>query len=89
MPVTGGKERNFMKKQINYTDEPMQIGKVVHILPSPSELASMAKTERTTLTLTKATLDFFRKEAAKEHVSYNMLVRSVLDEYARRARSAS
>jgi len=38
----------------------MRIGKMVNILPSPAELARMARTEQATLTLTKATLDFFR-----------------------------
>ena len=74
-----------MKKKTEYTDEPMQIGRIVNILPSPAELASMARTERATLTLTKATLDFFRKEAKKEHVSYNILIRNALDEYLRRS----
>lgn len=72
-----------MKKETGYSDEPMQIGKVVNVLPSPAALADMARTERATLTLTKATLDFFRKEAKKEHVSYNVLIRNALDEYIR------
>jgi hypothetical protein len=58
----------------------MQIGKIVNILPSPAELARMAWTERATLTLTKATLDFFRGAAKKERVPYNILIRNVLDE---------
>lgn len=68
----------------NYTDEPMNIGKVVEVLPSPAQLARMARTERATLTLTKATLDYFREEAKKERVSYNVLIRNALDEYVRR-----
>ncbi|MET0155471.1 MAG: CopG family transcriptional regulator [Rickettsiales bacterium] len=69
-----------------YTDEPIKIGRAVDILPPPAELARMARTERATLTLTKATLDFFREEAEKEHVSYNVLIRNALDEYTRAMR---
>lgn len=73
-----------MTRKTGYSDEPMVIGRVVDVLPSPSELAAMARTERATLTLTKATLDYFREEARKEHVSYNILIRNALDEYIRR-----
>ena len=70
-----------MKKKIIYTNEPMTIGKMVDILPSPAELARKVRTERATLTLTKETLDYFRREAEKENVSYNILIRNALDEY--------
>jgi hypothetical protein len=75
-----------MKSGTGYSDEPMQIGGVVDILPGPAELARMARTERATLTLTKATLDFFRGEAKKEDVPYTILIRNVLDEYIRHIR---
>ncbi len=71
------------KEMAEYTDEPMEIGKVVEVLPSPAELARMARTERATLTLTKATLDYFREEAKRERVPYNLLIRNALDEYIR------
>ncbi len=73
-----------MSKKIK-TDEP--IGKITVVpdfLPSPAQLANMVRTERATLTLTKSTLDFFRKEGKKEHVSYNLLIRNALDEYIKR-----
>ena len=60
--MVGVKVRGFMKKKTEYSDEPMKIGKIVNVLPDPAELADMARTERATLTLTKATLDFFRKD---------------------------
>ena len=73
-------------KKPTQTDEPIgNLTLVADFLPSPAQLANMARTERATLTLTKATLDFFRKEATKEHVSYNLLIRTALDEYIRRA----
>ncbi len=72
-----------MKKKMEYSDEPMEIGEVVNILPSPSRLAEMARTERATLTLTKSTLDYFRGVAKEEKVPYNVLIRNALDEYIR------
>ncbi len=72
-----------MNNKTIYSDEPMLIGQEVRILPSPAELAARARTERATLTLTKTTLDFFREQAEKEHVSYNVLIRNALDEYIR------
>ena len=70
-----------MNNETEYSDEPMEIGREVKILPNAAELANMARTERATLTLTKTTLDFFRQQAKKEHVSYNVLIRNALDEY--------
>ncbi len=84
MQAIGERVRKFMSDKIQYTDEPMEIGKFVDILPTPAELAEMARTERATLTLTKATLDYFRTIAAKENVPYNQLIRNALDEYVKR-----
>lgn len=75
-----------MKSTTNYTDEPIKIGKLVNVLPSPSQLARMSRTERATITLKKETLDFFRKEGKKEGVAWNALIRNVLDEYVRRVK---
>ena len=83
MQDTGEKAENIMKNDTIYSDEPMEIGREVSVLPSPADLANMARTERATLTLTKATLDLFREQAKKHHVSYNMLIRNALDEYAK------
>lgn len=83
MQVTGEKERNFMKKQTKYSDEPIEIGQVVDILPSPSKLAEMAQTERATLTLTQSTLSFFKRTAKENNVPYTALIRIALDEYVK------
>jgi predicted DNA binding CopG/RHH family protein len=77
-------EKSFMSKQINYSDEPIKIGQIADILPSLSQLASMAQTERATLTLTRSTLSFFKKTAKENNVPYTALIRIALDEYAKR-----
>jgi predicted DNA binding CopG/RHH family protein len=71
-----------MKDEIKYTDEPMEIGEEVNILPSPKELAKQLATERTTMLFTKSTLDFFRDIAKKEGIPYTALIRQTLDNYA-------
>ena len=55
-----------MKGKIKYTDEP--IGKVRVIsdfLPSPHELALKDETVKVTISLSKASVDFFKEEAKK------------------------
>ena len=72
-----------MKKKITYTDEP--IGKVKIIsdfLPSPKELALKEETIKVTLSLSKTTIDFFKKEAQKYKTPYQKMIRRLLDEYS-------
>ncbi len=72
-----------MKKNIKYSDE--QIGKVKVIadfLPSPEELALKDKTVKITISLSKASVDFFKKEAKKYNTQYQKMIRRLLDEYA-------
>lgn len=54
------------------------------MFPIPSQLASMAQTERATLTLTRSTLSFFKKTVKENNVPYTDLIRVALDEYAKR-----
>lgn len=84
MRVIGEEEKRFMKKhKIKYTNEP--IGKVKIIsdfLPSPSELVLKEETVKITLSLTKDSLDFFKKEAELHHIGYQKLIRALLACYA-------
>ena len=60
------KGKKFMKEKIKYTDEPMGKVKVVSdFLPSPEELALKDETIKVTITLSKTSVDFFKKEAKK------------------------
>jgi predicted DNA binding CopG/RHH family protein len=72
-----------MKRKIKYTDEP--IGKVRVIpdfLPSPKELALKDDTVKVTISLSKASVDFFKEEAKKYHTQYQKMIRRLLDQYA-------
>jgi hypothetical protein len=79
----GGKERGFMKGKIKYTDEPVGKVKVISdFLPSPEELALKAETVKVTIALSKASVEFFKKEARKNKAQYQRMIRRLLDEYA-------
>jgi predicted DNA binding CopG/RHH family protein len=72
-----------MKQKIKYTDE--NIGKVrivTDFLPSPEELALKDETVKVTISLSKASIDFFKNEAKKHNTQYQKMIRRLLDEYA-------
>lgn len=83
MPDIGGRERRFMKKKIAYTNEPMGKVKIVHdFLPSPEELALKEETVKITISLSRASVEFFKNEAKKYNTQYQKMIRRLLDEYA-------
>lgn len=72
-----------MKKKIEYSEEP--IGKargIFDFLPSPEELALKDETVKVTISLSKASVEFFKKEAKKYNTQYQKMIRRLLDEYA-------
>ena len=71
-----------MKKKIKYTNEPMGKVRVVAVfLPSPEELVLKDETVKVTISLSKASVDFFKEEAKKHHTQYQKMIRRLLDEY--------
>ena len=72
-----------MKKRIRYTDEPMGNPKVVaDFLPTPDELAFREDGVKITLALSKRSVEFFKREAAKHNTQYQRMIRRLLDAYA-------
>ncbi len=72
-----------MKNKINYSDEPLgELQVVADFLPAPSELVFREDTVKVTIALSKASIEFFKQEATKHKVSYQRLIRRLLDEYA-------
>jgi len=72
-----------MKKKIKYTDEPMGKVKVVpDFLPSPADLVLKDETVKVTISLSKTSVDFFKKEARRYNTQYQKMIRRLLDEYA-------
>lgn len=71
-----------MKNKIKYTDEPMEDVQVVRdFLPSPDELAFREETVKVTLQLSRASVEYFKKEAQIHHTPYQRMIRRLLDEY--------
>ena len=51
-------------------------------LPSPEELALKEETVKITISLSKASIEFFKNEAKKYNTQYQKMIRRLLDEYA-------
>jgi len=79
----GAKDRRSMKRKGNYTDEPMgQLEVVEDILPSPNRLVLKEDGVKITISLSKHSVDFFKAHAARSKVSYQKMIRRLLDGYA-------
>ncbi|MCK5035429.1 MAG: CopG family transcriptional regulator [Candidatus Sabulitectum sp.] len=71
-----------MKSKIQYTDEPMgDLSVVKDFLPTPEELALKDETVKITISLTKHSVDFFKKEAKLHNSQYQRMIRALLDDY--------
>lgn len=72
-----------MKKTVKYTDEPIGDLKIVaDFLPLPKDLIFKDDTVKITISLTKESVEFFKKEAEKHHTQYQKMIRNLLDVYA-------
>ena len=71
-----------MRKQINYTNEPIGKLKLVKdFLPSPEELVFREDNVKVTLSLSKESVDFFKEQAKKNRTQYQKMIRRLLDLY--------
>ena len=74
-----------MTDKIVYTDGEIDEVRVIRdFLPPPSELAFREDTVKVTIALSKSSIEFFKEQAAKHQVSYQKMIRRLLDEYAAR-----
>ena len=72
-----------MSARIKYTDEPMGSPKVVaDFLPAPDELAFRDEGVKITLALSRRSVEFFKREAARHNTHYQRMIRRLLDGYA-------
>jgi predicted DNA binding CopG/RHH family protein len=72
-----------MKSKIKYTDEPMDELRVVKdFLPSPDQLVLKEDNVKVTISLSKSSINFFKNEAKKHRISYQKVIRRVIDFYA-------
>ena len=54
---------------------------IAGLLPSLEELAAREETVKVTITLSKASVEFFKREARARRTQYQRMIRRLLDEY--------
>ncbi len=65
-------------------DPDMPYGKLVRVkdfLPPPDQLVMPGQTAKVTISLSKASVDFFKRQATKHHTKYQKMIRGLLDKY--------
>ena len=71
-----------MKNKIEYTDESMgELRIVKDFLPPPDQLVLREDSVKVTISLSKRSVAFFKKEAEKRRTSYQKMIRRVIDLY--------
>jgi predicted DNA binding CopG/RHH family protein len=72
-----------MKTKIKYTEEPMGELKIIKdFLPSPDQLVLKEENVKVTISLKKSSVAFFKEQAKKYNISYQKMIREVVDRYA-------
>jgi predicted DNA binding CopG/RHH family protein len=73
------------KKTVKYTEG--EIGKVKVVkdfLPPPDQLVLREESVKVTLSLSRRSIEFFKREAGKRRVPYQRMIRALVDAYAER-----
>ena len=70
-----------MKRKIKYSNEPMDFEVIDDFLPSPDRIALKEENVRVTITLSRASVEFFKEHAKKAHGHYQTMIRRILDYY--------
>ncbi len=82
-PAFGAEARSSMKRTRKYTDERLGRLEIVDdFLPAPDQLVLKEDEVKVTISLSKKSVDFFKAHAARSKVSYQRMIRSLLDAYA-------
>ena len=73
-----------MRSKRKYRDVPLgQVKIVSDFLPPPDRLVLRDEGVKVTISLSKRSVDFFKRHAARSKVPYQKMIRSLLDSYAR------
>ena len=76
-------------RTVKYTaGEIGRIRMVEDFLPPPADLVLREDNVKVTLSLSRRSLDFFKREAKKRHVPYQRMIRALVDTYAERQAGA-
>ncbi|MBI5969899.1 MAG: CopG family transcriptional regulator [Deltaproteobacteria bacterium] len=69
-----------MKNKTRYTDEPMgEVRVIKDFFPAPDQLILKEENVKVTIVLKKSSVDLFKKEAKKQHTSYQKMISQVID----------
>jgi predicted DNA binding CopG/RHH family protein len=78
-----------MNAKITYTNEPLGDLKVIpDFLPAPEELVFQDDTVKITITLSRSSVEFFKREAKKHRTQYQKMIRRLLDVYTQKHQHA-
>ncbi len=73
-----------MKRKTRYRDEPLgKLEIVSDFLPPPEKLVLRDDGVKVTISLSKHSVDFFKRYAALSKVPYQKMIRSLLDGYVK------
>ncbi len=73
------------KQRVEYTKgEIGAVNIVKDFLPHASELVLKDDSVKVTLSLSRRSIEFFKREAKKQHVPYQKMIRALVDGYAER-----
>lgn len=73
------------KKMVEYTEGDIGAVKIIKdFLPSPDQLVLRDDNVKVTLSLSRRSIDFFKREAKKRRVPYQRMIRALVDKYAER-----
>lgn len=74
-----------MKRKVEYSDEELgEIEIVEDFLPSPEELALRDDSVKVTISLSKASVEFFKEQAGQHNAPYQKMIRRLLDSYVQK-----
>jgi predicted DNA binding CopG/RHH family protein len=74
-----------MRRKTKYTNERLgKLSVVKDFLPPPHELVPRDDGVKVTISLSKRSVDFFKAHASRSNVSYQKMIRNLLDRYASR-----
>ncbi len=74
----------MIRKIERNNDKPVgKLTKVKDFLPPPHQLIMPDETVKVTLSLTKTSLDFFKRQAQKNNIKYQRMIRELVDRYAK------
>jgi predicted DNA binding CopG/RHH family protein len=71
------------------TDEIGRVRVVADFLPAPDELVAREDNVKVTLSLSRRSVDFFKRAAKKRRVPYQRMIRALVDAYRRGRRGSS